>query len=120
MAHVYPRAKVEPEYPAFDEALCAATIVALREEDESTSAATAIGVCLKEQGGSPADFYRVWGEVEAERTAMSAVPLQAEGAYMEALSEISRWVSPFDWIVGKRAELKVDEITKPAKEIELG
>ncbi len=113
MAAVYPRGPAPvPEAPPFDEPACVSGILALREARPITKV-LAGGKLIHIVGGTTADIGRVWDEIEIERKAFAAVPLQAEGAYMEALAGIADKLDPFLWIAGLRAKLGVGEIAAP-------
>lgn len=114
MPSVYPKASDAPEaVTAFDETACVAKVIEMREADGKVTLEQAIGVLLEVSGGTVGDVKRVWDEIEAERQAMASVPLQDEGAYLEALSAVADKLDPFIWIAGMREKLGVAEIVAP-------
>ena len=114
MSAVYPRGPAPvAEAPPFDAEFCAAELILLRELRPEITKVLAAGKVIHKVGGRVFDIYRVWDEIEAERKAFEAVPLQAEGDYMEALSGLAVNLDPFVWIAGLRGKLGVSEIVAP-------
>ena len=120
MSAIYPKGPVvKPSPPPFDEALCGANIIQLREARPRITRQLTAGKLIHVVGGTVKDIYRVWDEIEAERKAMKAVPLQAEGDYLEAISTVGFYIDPILWVAGKRSELGVGEIKAPVEPAEL-
>ncbi len=114
MPAVYPRGPAPvPEAPPFDKPACVTGILALREARPNITKVLAAGKLIHVSGGRVPDIYQVWDEIEAERKSFEAVPLQAEGAYMEALAGLAVNLDPFLWIAGLREKLDVGEIAAP-------
>lgn len=114
MPAVYPRAhEAPPAAPPFDENLCAAEIITLREARPTITRQLAAGKIIHAVGGRVEDVYRVWDEIEAERLAMEAVPLQTEAVYVEEISKVGLYLNPLLWVAGMKAKLGVSEIVVP-------
>ncbi len=114
MPAVYPRGLAPvPEAPPFDAELCESSLIALRELRPNITKVLAGGKLIHVTGGRVPDIYRVWDEIEAERKAFEAVPLQAEGAYMEALMRLAVKLDPDLWVAGMQDKLGVGEIVAP-------
>ncbi len=113
MAAVYPRGPAPvPEAPPFDEPACVSGILALREARPITKV-LAGGKLIHVVGGTTADIGRVWDEIETERKAFAAVPLQKEADYTLALETVAEHLDPAVWVAGMRDKLGVGEIVAP-------
>ncbi len=115
MPAVYPRgpAPVPEPLKPFDAEQCAVELIGLRESRPNITKVLAGGKVIHIVGGRTSDIYRVWDEIEAERLALAAVPLQAESKYIEAVSALAVNIDPVQWVAGMQAKLGVSEIVAP-------
>lgn len=117
-AYIYPRAvNVLDEKEVLTDGEIAAQVILSREEGKGERLARLEAISLangkREEGASLTDVLhvnRIADEIESERQAMAAVPIQAEAVYIEEISKVGRLLDPVKWIVGMRAKLGVSEI----------
>ena len=109
MSSVYPRAATPKAVEAIDPATCAERVIAAREADPCVSKERAVGQVL--QGSDDLrTFYRVWGEVEAERLAMTTVYVADYDTltkFKAALSVEAYYLDVVAWVDGLEREAGV-------------
>ncbi len=101
MSYVYPRSTVkpEPEEIATDDEV-AELLIAFREDGNTEDEALGRVIAVS---GSVKQARRVQSEVNEERNALKAVPLDAEAKYLAAISAKTKYIDPAEWVARQKA-----------------
>ncbi len=109
MPAIYPRApESKPAPPPFDEEMCASRLIEIREADPKITQVRAAGKLIHVVGGTVADIYRVWDEIEAVRVSWKAIsPADYSSATTFKTALKGNHLSADAWYDGLRAEKDV-------------